>query len=272
MLKGMPKTDSYKEKSSSGFTLIELMLASAVFALVLLIALNGFLQIGRLFYKGVSNTETQATARQIIDDLSGNIQVASEVSSQQSANGYYYYCLGNYRYTYTRTAAGEAVMVDLSQSRDYSAGNVDGNFGLLKDALSGSNACAAPCDSDMSVACPTGGIRFNKPIELLGNKQRLAELQITPHPSIADLYDVRLKVVYGDDSSLEFNPDASNPASAQCKGGLSNQQFCATSQLNTSVFKSSPGGTTGSLRPLAQIMSNRGLSAAKGKYYYEQLA
>lgn len=222
------------KKSQKGFTIIELMLASAVFSVTLLIALNGFLQIGRLFYKGVSNTQTQNASRQILNEVTKSLQVSPAPSLQLEANGYNYYCLNGNRFTYTRAEGGAAIMLDISKDQNLASGEDGGNFGLLKDTLPGSNACAAPCEAG---SCPSGAIPFNDPVELLGNKMRLGQLEIVSQPSTPNLYNVTVMVIYGDDESLEFSGGTDNPETAACKGNLSNQQFCSVSTLATSVYK-----------------------------------
>src|SRR5665213_1030907 len=138
-------------RNNRGFTIIELLIATAVFSLVLLGALSGFLQTGRLFYKGVSLTQTQATAKQILDDVSTNIMNtgASKIASSPAGSSYSYYCVGTVRYTYNPT-----IPVQLAQTQTLSAG---GNFGLLRDNV---NGCSAPC-------APSGGCAqpFNNPVE-----------------------------------------------------------------------------------------------------------
>lgn len=218
---------SYRTKNH-GFTIVELMLASAVFSLVLMIALAGFLQIGHLFYKGVSTTSTQNINRQIVDDVITNIQTASGVNLQQQSNTYSYYCIGNYRYTFS---IGN--MLDLSQPVNYSApGNTASNFGIIKDQLPGSTPCAAPCNT----GCTNGAVAFNNPVELLNDKMRVEDFTIS-QPNAAtspNLYTVTLKIVYGDDNSLN---NISNPNTIECAGNLSNQQFCSVSSITSSIYK-----------------------------------
>lgn len=221
-----------RKHRSGGFTIIELLLATAVFSVTLLIALNGFLQVGRLFYKGVSNTQTQNASRQILNEVTRSLQLSPEVSLLQSANSgggqYYFYCLGNSRYTYTRGEDGSAIKVDSSQSPSYNTGANGGNFGLFKDSLAGSNACESP----VSMPLDTGN-----GVDLLGNKMRLGQLAITSEPTSPNLYNITVTVIYGDNESLDFPDGVSRPDTARCSGNLSNQQFCAVSTLTTSIFK-----------------------------------
>lgn len=217
-------------QSQDGFTIAELLLASAVFAVVLLIALSGFLQIGHLFYKGVSTTQTQNINKQIVDDISAGLQTADSINTHQSYGGWAYACVGNTRYTYS---IGR--MVDFSQTRNYNqpvsaTATTGGNFGLIKDSLAGSGgACATPCND----TCAPGQQAFSSgKTELLGNKMRLEKFEINNLGP--NLYGISVKVAYGDDDTLD-NPY--DPDTVACKGDLSRQKFCSVDSLSTSVYR-----------------------------------
>lgn len=215
-------------KKQSGFTIIELTIATSVFAVVLLAAQAGFVEIGRLFYKGVSTTQTQQTASNILTDIKSNIQTAASISLQTSGNGYTYYCVGNTRYTVNINHE-----VDLSNPETYGSG---GNFGLLRDTLTGSNACAAPCDP--SGACPAGTVALNNPSEMLSNKMRLMQFDISQPDSAAspNLYNVSLIAAYGDNSVLSYT-NQNDITTVYCNGSLNSGQFCSVSRLNSSAFQ-----------------------------------
>src|SRR3990172_9120101 len=69
-------TDS--RKGVGGFTIVELMIATTIFSVILLIVTFGMLQIGRTYYKGITLTKTQNAARSIIDTISQDIQFSGE--------------------------------------------------------------------------------------------------------------------------------------------------------------------------------------------------
>ena len=210
-----------------GFTIVEVLIASAVFSLVLLAALAGFMQIGRLFYKGVTIAQTQSVANDIFSDISGNFQTAANVSAQQSGNGYTYYCIGNSRYTFNRS-----VKIDQS-SPTYPNHASGGNFGLLKDSLGGATACAAPCSDQGVVVCNSPNKVLTNPVELLGNGMRLANFSITnPNAQSPNIYNVSIVVAYGDDDLF----DDYTSTSPICKSGAGGQ-FCAVSQVSTVIHR-----------------------------------
>lgn len=214
-------------KSPGGFTITELLIATAVFAVVLLVAQASFVQIGHLFYRGVSISQTQETADHIFQDINGNFQSAPSVNgSVNSPSGYDYYCIGNARYTYR-----------VNHEVDLSAATTDhspsGNFGILKDSLPGAGAaCATPCTGIGGDTCPAP---FRNPVELLGNKMRVEVFSIPSPPSGSNLYNVSIVLAYGDDNTLTYHTPG-DLSTVACQGDASNN-FCAVSSINTAVYK-----------------------------------
>lgn len=207
-----------KYSGSGGFTIIELTIATAVFSVVLLVGLASFLGIGKIFYKGVTLTQTQDATQAVMDQLSSDLQfAASVVPSQATGTGAQFLCIGSARYTY-----------NLYQEVNLDAHDSTSHFGLLRDVLPGSSGCADPFGPS--------AIALVKPTELLGNKMRLSKLDIAPAKSgsgsdIQDLWNINLTMAYGDDSSL----GGGDTASPSCNANLSNSQFCAVVNLNTSL-------------------------------------
>jgi len=224
MLKG-----KMKRADGHGFTIVELMIATAVFAVVLMVAQTSFMHIGHLFYKGVSITQTQDVMDHIFQDINGNFQAAASVSGSQDSGvgGYDYYCVGGTRYTYRIDHE-----VDSSAAADHSA---TGNFGILKDKLPGSTACATPCPDTGSVTCASGTVKFNNPIEMLSNKMRVEQFNLAQSTTTSNLYNVALVLAYGDDNTLTYNTPA-DKSTVACQGDTQNN-FCAVSRLNTTVYR-----------------------------------
>lgn len=212
---------------NQGFTIVELLIASAVFSVVLIGALAGFLQIGRVFYKGTSLAATQETARQILNEVSDNIQNAASVSSVQSDTPYDYFCVGNVRYTFE---IGRAV--DTSNTDSFTRND---RYGLMKDTLPGSNACAPPCPKSPA-PCEADQTRWDSPVELLGDNMRLQDFKIQSNTSIsADYYTISVVVAFGDSDLLELATPG-DESSIRCKGTSSEgQHFCAVARYSTSI-------------------------------------
>lgn len=213
---------------SRGFTVTELMIATAVFAVVLLLAQASFLQIGRLFYRGVSLSNTQETADHILQDVSGSFQNAVIINPGSSGN-YTYYCIGNTRYTYK---IDNEISTDATP--DHSA--TTGNYGILKDTLPGSGgACNMPCDDTSSDACPPNSKKLHNPIEMLSDKMRVEEFDIKPSAPTSSLYNISIVVAYGDTNTLEYaSPGVLS--SVRCQGSSYNS-FCAVARVSTAVYQ-----------------------------------
>lgn len=202
----------------SGFTIIELTIATAVFSTVLLVGLASFLGIGKIFYKGVTITQTQSAGQAVLDQLASDLQFAPTVGSSPSpATGPQFFCIGNVRYTY-----------NLYQEVNLDVHDNTSKFGLLRDILPGSSGCANPFGPS--------AVALVSPTELLGSKMRLAKLSVTPAKDsgggdIQGLWNISLTLAYGDDSSLK-NGGTANPV---CDANLNNSQFCSVVNLDSSV-------------------------------------
>ena len=176
-------------KKNAGFTIIELTIATAIFSTVLLVGLASFLGIGKIFYKGVTLTQTQSAGQAVLDQLASDVQFAATVvPSQATGTGAQFLCIGNARYTYNLY---QGVNLDVHDNTSH--------FGLLRDTLPGSSGCSNPFGA--------GAVALSKPTELLGNKLRLSKLDVTPAKNsvgsdIQDLWNINVTVAYGDDSSL----------------------------------------------------------------------
>ena len=177
--------------------------------------------VGKVYYKGVTLTQTQAVAQQILTQVTSDIQFAPTiVTAKATGDGAsYFLCLGNIRYTF-----------NLYQKVDLADHDNQTKFGLLRDSLPGSTGCNSPFGD--------GAVALNNPTEILGNKIRLANLSLSPAKNTAggdvtDLWDLTVKVAYGDDDVLT-NPGAEN---VTCDANLNSTQFCSVSSQTTTVSR-----------------------------------
>jgi prepilin-type N-terminal cleavage/methylation domain-containing protein len=237
------------QADKTGFTIVELMVATSVFALVLLVALTGFLQIGRVFYKGVSDTQTQDVLRQVVNDISDNIMASSQGVSlgNTTTPAYNYLCAGPYRYTSAKYDSGgsnngQPVRYNSDSNPIFDPTKSTVNMGLIKDWV-GTGNCPVPCiasSTNADVRCPPSNFLALDPTspytELLGNGMRVGSISLKPSVDSSGknlpIYNLAVTIIYGDDSVLDFT---TTPAS--CVGGLSNHEFCSVNQSNTSVFE-----------------------------------
>lgn len=204
-------------------------MATAIFSLVLLIAVAGFIEIGRIFYKGVTVAQTDTTAKQILSQITSDIQNASSVSlaiQNPSADGMHhsYFCAGNARYSINFDILADGTDQDPTNG-----------YGLLRDILPGNSACAAPC----SASCQGQEAAFNNPQELLAPNMRIDLVSIEPVAGDDSLRNVRVRVITGDDSYLNIagqNPPPSNELNYTCDSNLQTSQFCSVSDISNIVF------------------------------------
>lgn len=71
------------DHNAQGFTLVELMIATALFSSILLLITFGLLSIGQNYYKGKNSARTQDVARRVIDEISQAIQFGDAAPSPE---------------------------------------------------------------------------------------------------------------------------------------------------------------------------------------------
>lgn len=235
-----------KNANQRGFTIIELMFATAVFSLILMMSMAAIMQITRLYYRGVTQTATQDAARAIADEFSQAIQfsndkifyptgsdsnptgpdIAANVAEEGSLG---FVCVGGKRYTYyidrqlvrnapdpTRKQVPIGLWVDRPISPDGTALGCASSVGVM------------PLDvtDDIAVEASNG-------TELLEENMRLTRLDIYPATENSDtLWSIDLTVIYGDEDLLEVTPEGDRKT---CKPSGPGIEFCAISEISTTV-------------------------------------
>lgn len=213
-------------RKQKGFTIVELMIATAVFSFVLLITSAGVIAVGRAYYKSLTSNRVHETARSVLDDISRSLQFSDPgtVTSQTSdpdGTGVIVRCFGQdrYRYFINRQVNGA-------------------NHGLYRDKRPSASTCNG-CDSAglqlNGVNCVHPGV-FSGGQELMGNNMRLLQFDV----SNADPFHINIRVAYGDNDLLttydnQGNPNGGDPSTALCKTGIAGNNFCAVSALETTV-------------------------------------
>lgn len=206
----MIKTHQRTSSNTRGFTIVELLIATLVFSVILLTVTVGIIQITRVYYKGINEANTQDTARGVMDTISQAIQfsgstVSPTVASAPGASTSF--CVGNQQFSYKLGY----------QLVENSPGTNQTTKALWQSTASG-------CTGNPAAAASG--------IELLSPKMRLANLTVTQVNGDPNIWKVSVRVVYGDDDLLN-NPTGTN---ASCKGDKG-QQFCSVSELTTTVVK-----------------------------------
>ncbi|MCA9344872.1 prepilin-type N-terminal cleavage/methylation domain-containing protein [Candidatus Saccharibacteria bacterium] len=192
-------------KYQTGFTILELMIATTVFSVVLLLCTYGLIEIGRNYYKGAAVARTQNATRAALDDISQSIQYGAADPLFDEGNTVIpgidrAICIGSKKYV---VGATHGITVEQTDN-----------------SCSIANLAAIP----------------DKPRQqLLGENMHLTKFSFDVDDSE---YTVSMQVVFGDIT----DSDTFDTASSTCKGGR-NGQFCAASQLESTVRRRVKGGS-----------------------------
>ncbi len=200
------------KQKQSGFTIVELMIATAVFSVVLLLCATAIVQVGKIFYKGITINRTQDTARRVSEDLSQAIQfgVRSDNFLQTKTNGATNsLCLGNVRYNYNNA-------VSLGTHAAQSA------HVLWKDNIATDADCGL-----LDISRPAPSLNG---VELLAENMRIPILNVTVASGV---WTVNITVAYGDTEDL-FEAGSNF---THCISNYNGGQYCAVSNINTNVIK-----------------------------------
>jgi len=207
-----------------GFTILELLVSTAVFATVLLLCSMAIIQVGRMYYKGIIANRTQNAARSVVEDASQAVQFGSMSGSNFYRSGppttysgitVKSYCVGEVRYSY----APNTVALGTSSGRIPHV--------LWKDKP-GVNAVCTPLN--LTIANP-GGVSGQ---EMLGDAMRVVQFVLTQDTS--NLYSIKLTVAYGGSNDV-FDNTSGSPNYNICASSSMGGQYCSVSIINTSAAK-----------------------------------
>ncbi len=193
------------KRNQTGFTIVELAIATMVFASVLLLVTFGLLQIGKSFAKSVNEARSREAANTIVEDVSNAVRFSGgEVfalmdSPSENNKGF---CVGSRRYSY-------AVQKRIEN---------DGEHAFVVDTLnSGCNSSTRA--QDFSALAPGSS-------EVLGKNMFIDSFSFNP-VGTGGFHEISIRVVYGQESFLD--------ASRQCNADDST--YCAVTELKTVVQK-----------------------------------
>lgn len=206
--KGFTRANS--KRSLGGFTVIELLVATTVFSIVLIVFLSAFLRISQLFYKGVNMARTQEAARGVMQSISDDIQFFQ----QTPTIGANYFCVGIHRYV-----VNPGVQV----------GSGPGQRGITREVIG--SGCPSPAvvavNSDNATELLDVGMQANNLALVCLNGQCTITIKI---------------VFYGADNSVLVSPSGASPAyqaaDARCSGPPSSSQYCATADYKATILQS----------------------------------
>jgi prepilin-type N-terminal cleavage/methylation domain-containing protein len=194
-------------KDDHGFTLLELLIATTVFSVILLLCTFGLVQVGRNYYRGSTITRTQNAARSVMSTLTQSIQysgsdpVASTLPPEKSTPATVVptkgsFCIGSLKYDYQ-------LKVQVGDTPD--------SYALRTSKIDNTANCSAATTSPQT--------------ELLGKNMSLRQFSIVNN---GPDYTITLLIAYGENDLLTED--------GLCKGGAGSQ-FCASSSLKTTVHR-----------------------------------
>jgi prepilin-type N-terminal cleavage/methylation domain-containing protein len=209
-----------------GFTILEMLIAISIFAVVLLIVSGALIQLGRQFYLGLTKSRTQQVARNINDEIINAIKFSTSEprrldnpnSSSDDLNTEAW-CIAEKRYIF---AEGKRL-------------GSETNFMALRD-----NNCSASIPR-VTDPVPTGAV------ELLDERMRINFL-LEKRNSVG-LWMVAISVYQGDNDQLcsqaagdcttigTIDPAVLASATDLVCKAQAGSQFCATAYFETLVDK-----------------------------------
>ena len=206
-----------KKLDHNGYTIVELLIATAVFAAVLFIVTYGIIQISKTFTNGFIQTQTQNVAVSLSDQLTRDVEFssASSIGSDKgpitvSGKSYYYFCTYQDEYFY----------------------NPGGSF--YKIPISVITNCGSPQASWLTNS-QTQSLLSNN-MEILNNLPAYndsTQQSIIASGSTTGLYSINLDVLYGGTNNLVQN---TNKTQWVCKPTVIIGPFCSTYTLTTGAY------------------------------------
>lgn len=199
------------KSKQQGFTIVELMIATMIFGVMMLIVSGSIVAIGRQFYKGIISARTQEVTRNIADELSRNLQFSGSNPTRRVNGDVVSLCVDETEYIYR---VGKKLVDPPGPTMPDEAFE-----GIVRFDSCGSGSPPAWPPTTI----PSGGT------ELLGKNMRIVRLDISDDGT-GRAWTVDIKVAFGDSDLLDG-------ARENCVSGRAGSQFCATSEIKITVFK-----------------------------------
>jgi prepilin-type N-terminal cleavage/methylation domain-containing protein len=226
--------------NQKAFTIIELMIATSILAIILLLVTTMMISIGNLYYKGTTQASLQDNVRNITDEISQDLQLngsALITGTNTNPNLPRSYCIGTTRYTYI-----------LGKELSTSPGAYQSYHVLWRSTVP-----AGTCPDIVSATFNATSLSTRDPgTELIGPSSMLTSFTITTG---ASPFTITINEAYGSNSLLcDTGTDTGaggacntptatsnhiwdpNPPVGQvvCRG-FTGTQFCSTAGLTVTV-------------------------------------
>ncbi len=198
---------------------MELMIAISVLSIILMISAYVLTGIGGLYSKGTNYSNVQNASRNIIQDLSSDIQFSNSpvIQSATSINHDQAICIGNIRYSYTIFNFSSVYAIWKDQMT-YAANSPSQCVSLNLNQASPSCTGTSP---GCIASVPNSGEN------LAGPNMRVGQLNVIGGFRI---YSISIELIDGIDKNMFTKPP--NSSLYYCSN-QSGQQYCAVSILST---------------------------------------
>ena len=92
-------------RTETGFTIVETVIAIAIFSFLIIFCLGMFIFVGRIYYRGLYEGQTQEAARSVVDGISESLRSSGEdvfeyFPTGPNSEGWKAYCIGGYQYSF----------------------------------------------------------------------------------------------------------------------------------------------------------------------------
>lgn len=212
-----------------GFTIVELMIALSILAVILVTASALMVRLGSSYTKGVNMANLQSVNRNIVADITSSIQFSGPnpagcthdvdiTCATDVQSNVYAYCIGTDRYSYV-----------MNRKLGTDSDGTTTPHVLWRDTMKNTDSCQ-PVDilRTTSDSLSVDGSGY----EMLGANMRLTRFRIQETPTSSGIYTMQVWMAYGDSDLLNI----ANDGSPTCKGSAGTQ-FCALSKITTTVAK-----------------------------------
>lgn len=242
-----------KQRNQAGFTIVELMIATAILSTILVLVTVMMISIGNLYYKGINQARIQDDVRSIADDLSQHLELndrppttpAPPLPTFGGGTTVNAYCINTTRYSY---------VIGAQVDHQYPGGGSIFQHVLWRDTITAGTCTPA----NLTATDPSVGTGGSNGTELIAPNSRLIAFCVTgvdiignPEPACIpgnSPFNISVSVAYSDDDLLcspsapgatcntaaTMNPAYFKNGDLLCKGHIGDQ-FCATANLTTAV-------------------------------------
>lgn len=192
-------------RNHKGFTFVELLIASAIFSLVLILITTGVIRIGNQYYKVVLQARTQSVARSIVDELTRGVQM-SGVEPTLPVLGDNGFCINDVQYRY-----------------------------VLLTTKTSSNRVFEASDQGGATCVTSGGFPVGTGRDLLPAGMRLQKLEMIYEAS-TKRFTVTVRVIATPETNGDDFLNSPSDPGASCKLETGSH-FCAVSEISATVQK-----------------------------------